>query len=206
MIIIYVVSYRVTFYRSEDYLYGSLTLTITLWPMILFVITNYASHGLSKENWNRHEIFSLTPLLQIKKDWKLLEEIAKLTNEGKRIDKKKSEMAEFAFYQCVGESAPQFILQVSILLYENKPPGVLQYLTIGTSCLSLVWGLSVSYLCLPTLSEDGVKVTPFQTMKNLFVVLPCMIFVAIPRFNIMIIVFGSIRDYTFAGFVIGLVD
>ena len=190
-------------YRNEDYCYGSLTLTITLWPMILFIITNLATHGLVKKHWNRHDIYALIPLIQTNKDWGFLKEIAKLTNEGKSTNAKKSEMAEFAFYQCVGESAPQFILQMSILLYENENAGILRYLTIGTSCLSLVWGLSSTYLCLPTLSEDGHKVIPFQTMKNLSVVLPSMIFVAIPKFIVMIIIFGSIRDYTFAGFVIG---
>ena len=198
-------------FRNEDYLYGSLTLVITLWPMMLYILVNLITYGFDRKYWHKNKFYFLVPLVQANNDWDFLKDLAQLINENKSTDAKKSEMAEYSFYQSIGESAPQFILQVSILLYENESFSggfwtYWLYMKIGISAFSLIWGLCNSYLCLPTFSEDGQRIIPYQTMKNLLVVLPSMVFVAIPKFIILILIFGTIRDYAFVGFVLaGLV-
>ena len=169
--------------------------------MLLFILVNLVTYGFDRKYWLTDQIFLLTPLLQANHDWDFLKDLSQLINDDKSKDVKMSEMAEFSFYQSIGESAPQFILQVSILLYENEFNGGFwtywMLMKIGISAFSIVWGLCNTYLSLPTFSEDGQRITPFQTMKNLVVVLPSMLFIATPKFIVLILIFGSIRDYTF---------
>ena len=114
------------------------------------------------------------------------------------LAKFKSEIQEFKIFEAFGESAPQFILQASIIL--NAHPTLAlsnlelrEILTLSSSFISVIWTVSSTFLKLPFI-VDGKKEAPFNCWKNYLFVGPLVFLIVTPRLVAFTMFFASFKD------------
>ena len=113
------------------------------------------------------------------------------------LAKVKSKIQEFKIFEAFGESAPQFILQASILL--NAHPtlalsnlDLIQIVTLSSSFISVIWTVSSTFLKLPFI-VNGKKEAPFNCWKNYLFVGPLVLFIVTPRLMALSMLFASFK-------------
>ena len=96
-----------------------------------------------------------------------------------------TKIQEFKIFEAFGESAPQFILQASIIL--NAHPTMAfsnlelrEILTLSSSFISVIWTVSSTFLKLPFI-VNGKKEAPFNCWKNYLFVGPLVLLIVTPR-------------------------
>ena len=109
-----------SFFRNQDFLYGSLTIYLTVQPAILAAISNR----------NPRELFLHLPFIHLKKHWKYWREINEAhanviynpDDDGyaSTLLRKESEFQEVKIFTAMGESAPQFILAIFIAIKQGE--------------------------------------------------------------------------------------
>ena len=115
-----------------------------------------------------------------------------LINESKNT----SNIQAFMIYEAFGESAPQFILQIAILIYENQEISYLRWFTIVTSILSVLVAISSEYLSMPIVNlEDGEEKVCFSSWKNKIVTIIPILVVITPKFLVLVVFFGICRGW-----------
>ena len=113
------------------------------------------------------------------------------------LAKSKSEIQEFKIFEAFGESAPQFILQASIIL--NAHPTLAlsnlelrEILTLSSSFISVIWTVSSTFLKLPFI-VNGKKEAPFNCWKNYLFVGPLVFLIVTPRLVAFTMFFASFK-------------
>ena len=113
------------------------------------------------------------------------------------LAKFKSEIQEFKIFEAFGESAPQFILQASIIL--NAHPTLAlsnlelrEILTLSSSFISVIWTVSSTFLKLPFI-VNGKKEAPFNCWKNYLFVGPLVFLIVTPRLVAFTMFFASFK-------------
>ena len=127
-----------------------------------------------------------------------LENIIKESQNVQIISESKntSKIQAFMIYEAFGESAPQFILQIAILIYENPEISNLKWFTIVTSLLSVLVAVSNEYLSMPIVNlEDGKAKICFSTWKNKIVTFIPILVIITPKFFVLIVFFGICRGW-----------
>ena len=113
------------------------------------------------------------------------------------VAKVKSKIQEFKIFEAFGESAPQFILQASIIL--NADPTMafsnlelIEILTLSSSFISVIWTVSSTFLKLPFI-VNGKKEAPFNCWKNYLFVGPLVLLMVTPRLMALSMLFASFK-------------
>ena len=120
--------------------------------------------------------------------------------------KVKSETQEFKIFEAIGESAPQFILQASIIInahptmaYSNLE--LREILTLSSSFISVIWTVCSTFLKLPFI-VNGKKEAPFNCWKNYLFVGPLVFFIVAPRLMALSMLFASFKGLICLGIIV----
>ena len=117
----------------------------------------------------------------------------------------KSEIQEFKIFEAFGESAPQFILQASIILNANPTFAfsnleLREILTLSSSFISVIWTVSSTFLKLPFI-VNGKKEAPFNCWKNYLIVGPLVFLIVTPRLMALSMLFASFKGLICLGII-----
>ena len=138
----------------------------------------------------------------------ILKDLIKAEQMEKKDDvaKMKSKIQEFKIFEAFGESAPQFILQASIII--NAHPTMTfsnlelrEILTLSSSFISVIWTVCSTFLKLPFI-VNGKKEAPFNCWKNYLFVGPLVFFIVTPRLMALSMLFASFKGLICLGIIV----
>ena len=193
--------------RKGDYIFGSMTVYFTLQPAILAAI--------SKKSWKK--FVDHLPIKHLKTHLELQTEIAKWQTRiseqdhpyikslfEERLHKLETELQEVKVFFSMGESAPQFILALSILMKNHSlkewimaldpsqdPWAILTLIQVGTSLVSTMTSVTGIYTDMPLNGETPVRSLGYKFGK----ILPLVFLEATPRLYTLSTVYSQANFY-----------
>ena len=200
--------------RSGDVFYATMTLALPILPAIGATIIKISEEGISF--WYV-TFFNHLPFVQLWTHVKMLLDILKHQCEmtlGKEQDEKKNlksineiktKLQSFKIFTGMLESAPQFILQISILFkrhYIGEDPDWTDtiFLLQTTSSIASVYMTVTGLLCEMAVIVHATERPPERSFSFTYgKILPLTIFVVTPRLMTMVAIgsFATLQDSTF---------
>ena len=179
--------------RKGDYVFGGLTIYFTIQPSILAAISNRSCQAFVDYLPIKH---LQTHLVIQKKIAGLQKSISETSNPGwktnyeGRLQKEETELQKVKLFTSMGESVPQFVLALSILMKKHSlftwifalnpvadPWSLITLFQMTTSLLSTLTSVTGIYTDMPVNGEPPVRSASYKFFK----ILPLMFLLATPR-------------------------
>ena len=197
----YIVKQVEFYFRKYNPFYGSITIYFTIQPAIYAAISNK----------NARELLDHLPFIHLKKHWALQKEIQEYQNIvsknpddpywATRLQRKETELQNLKIFTAMGESAPQVILALLIVIKQgslenwilNLNPMVnpLRFLQMSTSLASTALAVTGLFTDLEVNGRTPVRSFTYKFCK----ILPLMFLKSIPRLFSISLLFSFASIY-----------
>ena len=200
------------FFRKADYLFGCLTIYFTIQPSILANLSTFHSDKSFKKFVDHLPIMHLKTHLGLQRKIALKQREAAETNQGKehqnylesQIQEFETELQKVKVFTSMGESVPQFVLALSILMKQHSlntwiyalnpledPWAILTLFQVSTSLLSAMTSVTSIYTDFPLNGDPPIRSAGYK----FFQILPLMFLIATPRLYSLSTIYSQASFY-----------